>query len=91
MEIVKMRTFVALAASLFATMAFAENSVPTTAPVDAATRSALNSLRAATAPKVAVREPDPADVAKMLAAEREHLRALEEAWKARQPKEPQPK
>lgn len=86
-----MRTFVALAASLFATMAFAENSVPTTPPMDAATRSALDSLRASTAPKPQVREPNPADVAKMLAAEREHLRALEEAWKAKQPKEQQPK
>ncbi len=60
-------------------------------PVDAATRSALDSLRASTAPKPQVREPDPANVAKMLAAEREHLRALEEAWKEKQPKEQQPK
>ncbi len=88
MEGVKMRTLIALAASLFATMAFAETPA---APVDAATRSALNALRASTAPKPQVRAPDPGDVAKMLAAEREHLRALEEAWKAKQPKEQQPK
>ncbi len=61
--------------------------------IDAATRSALASASTSAA-KPTVREPNPADVAKMLATEQAHLRAVEEAVnatlaaKAGKPKEP---